>query len=159
MKGKQIIQHKPITITLYDYLAYNVPADSYNLIKEYYNYPRPKDEEELVEQIKHFVRTQGEKGIRLLKQIHPDRELFDECEDCKIKDVENNALKENIKALETDKKIQEIASKYNYRNVTGETGSFNPVTNTVSADIKSINTNMFIMSAFILLGVAYLLKK
>ena len=155
MLTNQNINQQPLRISLYEYLAYNVPADAYALIQEYGTYPRPTDPEELVEQLKHFVRKNGQEGIKLLGEIHPDKDLFSnskECKECKVKEIENNVLKDNLKELQTEKKIQEIA----YRNLSG---NYNVSTGTTNVNSQSVNSNMIIMSAFILLGVAYLLKK
>ncbi len=64
-------------ITLFEYLAVNVPSDSHILINKFDYYRRAKNPVELAEQLKHFTRTFGEKGLNLLAEIHPDRKLIE----------------------------------------------------------------------------------
>lgn len=82
-------------VTLFEYLAVNVPSDSHILINKYDYYPRAKNPTQLTEQLKHFTRTFGEKGLNLLAEIHPDRKLIENINKSKfsnIDGVENEEL-------------------------------------------------------------------
>jgi hypothetical protein len=72
-------------LTMYDYLAETRPADSHNLINQFGKYRRARNTEELAYQLKDFVRTFGEKGIKEIAKIHPDRDLLEmECRACEV---------------------------------------------------------------------------
>jgi hypothetical protein len=64
-----------MNITLYDYLASNVPNDCIQLLNEY-EYPSSENELELVEDLKSFVRAYGHEALEQLGTIHPDRDLI-----------------------------------------------------------------------------------
>ena len=64
-------------ITLYDYLAYNVPADCENILMQY-DIPAATSEQELVENLKAYVRIYGENALKSLAEIHPDKDLISE---------------------------------------------------------------------------------
>ncbi|MEN8882715.1 MAG: hypothetical protein ABF244_00580 [Flavobacteriaceae bacterium] len=71
-------------ITIYEYLAVNVPNESHEVINTLGRYKRAKDSLELVSQLKHFVRNHKEDGLKALAEIHPDRELLEmNCKSCK----------------------------------------------------------------------------
>lgn len=64
-----------MNITLYDYLAYNVPSDC-NYLLSRYDYPTSENEEELVTNLKDFVRNYNYEALDALAEIHPDYELI-----------------------------------------------------------------------------------
>lgn len=64
-----------MNITLYDYLAYNVPSDC-NYLLSRYDYPTSQNEEELVANLKDFVRNYNYEALDALAEIHPDYELI-----------------------------------------------------------------------------------
>jgi hypothetical protein len=64
-------------VTIYDYLATNVPSDAFEVISEGSNMPKPKNSHELSAQIKTYVTKNGETGLLRLAEIHPDRELIE----------------------------------------------------------------------------------
>jgi hypothetical protein len=64
-------------VTLYDYLATNVPSDAYEIVSEGRNMPKPRNSRELSAQIKKYVTKNGETALLRLAEIHPDRELIE----------------------------------------------------------------------------------
>ena len=64
-------------ITLYEYLAYNVPAQCQGVLDRY-DVPASHNEEELTENLKSFVRVYGQDGLQELADIHPDKDLIAE---------------------------------------------------------------------------------
>ena len=64
-------------ITIYDYIAEKVPANAHFLINKFGKYRRARNSRELAYQLKDFVRTFGEKGLRELCKIHPDKKLIE----------------------------------------------------------------------------------
>ena len=64
-----------MNITLYDYLAYNVPSDC-NYVLGRYDYPESQNEEELVLNLKDFVRNYSYEALDALAEIHPDYDLI-----------------------------------------------------------------------------------
>ena len=66
-----------MNITLYDYLAYNVPSDC-NYVLSRYDYPESQNEEELVDNLKDFVRNYNYEALDALAEIHPDYDLIAE---------------------------------------------------------------------------------
>ena len=88
-------------ITLYEYLATNVPSDSFAIINTDGNLRKPKDNLELSQQIKTYVTQNGESGLLNLAKIHPDKELIEAiCSNCS-----NNYLTAN-KEMEKKEKFQ-----------------------------------------------------
>ena len=78
-----------------------------------------------------------------LAKIHPDKELINlNCEKCSVND-----LKENI--AESKNLIYSDFNGVSTNNFTGKE---------VMEKFRTINTNMVVLGAFILLGVAYLVK-
>jgi hypothetical protein len=63
-------------ITIYEYLACNVPSECQNLLSRY-DVPPVSTVEELTENLKAYVRVQGEDGLKDLADIHPDKELIE----------------------------------------------------------------------------------
>lgn len=64
-------------ITIYEYLAYNVPNDCVSLL-ERYDIVSAQNESELIEDLKAFVRQYKEEGLKELADIHPDKDLISE---------------------------------------------------------------------------------
>ena len=62
-------------ITLYDYLAYNVPNECQDLLSRY-DIPNAQNEDELTENLKQFVRVYREDALEMLSEIHPDKDLI-----------------------------------------------------------------------------------
>jgi hypothetical protein len=62
-------------ITLYDYLAYNVPNECQDLLMRY-DIPTAQNEDELTENLKQFVRVYKEDALEQLSEIHPDKDLI-----------------------------------------------------------------------------------
>lgn len=119
-------------ITLYEYYAYNCPADAYNVISSDGNYPRPQSAQELESQLKDYVNKNGEKGLLALAKIHPDSELVKAVCDCQ------NNKKEK---------------KENFSNATGNN-------NIPDGQAEQINlAKMMIFGGFILVGIALIMKK
>ena len=73
-------------ITLYEYLATNVPSDSFDIINSDGNLRKPNSNLELSKQIKTYVSKNGESGLLNLAKIHPDRELIEAI--CSNKEIE-----------------------------------------------------------------------
>lgn len=64
-------------VTIYDYLATNVPSDAFEVISEGRNMTKPRDSQELSAQIRKYVTNNGETALLRLAEIHPDRELIE----------------------------------------------------------------------------------
>jgi len=64
-------------ITIYEYLANNVPSDCHFLINKFDSYRKARDSKELEYQLKSFVNRFGENGLNELAKIHPDKNLLD----------------------------------------------------------------------------------
>ena len=63
-------------ITLYEYLACNVPTECQNILNRY-DVPPSSTVEELTENLKAYVRVHGQEGLEDLAEIHPDKELME----------------------------------------------------------------------------------
>lgn len=64
-------------ITLYEYLAYNVPNECENLLQRYDVVPA-QNEQELVNNLKQYVNVYGYEALENLAEIHPDKDLIAE---------------------------------------------------------------------------------
>lgn len=64
-------------ITLYEYLAYNVPNECLNLLQGYDVVPA-QNEQELVNSLKQYVNVYGYEALEKLAEIHPDKDLIAE---------------------------------------------------------------------------------
>ena len=101
--------------------------------------------------IEDFVKKNGESALIDLAKIHPDKDLINsDCDKCKSAELDK---KVEIKEPKELKETQIVYSNFN-----GETKS-NTDGKEMIDKIKTINTNMVILGAFVLLGVAYLVKK
>ena len=145
----RVPQHK--TITLYDYLASSVPTKVFDIINAKNTYRQPQSQRELTNQLKDFVKKNGESALIDLAKIHPDKDLINsDCDKCKSAELDK---KVEIKEPKEIKETQIVYSNFN-----GDTKS-NTDGKEMIDKIKTINTNMVILGAFVLLGVAYLVKK
>ena len=125
------------TITIYEYIATNVPNDASILINQFGgSYRKARDVKELESQLKHFVKTNGSKGLMALANIHPDKELIQQ------------TLEENAGGA--------IKEKLPFSNATGDAGN-NNIPNLTQ---ESINlSRMMIYGSFLLIGLALVMKK
>jgi len=129
-------------ITLYRYLATNVPSDSHFILNKFGSYQKAKNIDELENQLKSFVNTYGSNGLKALSEIHPDRELIEnDCQTCIGKE-------EVIKSLKKDKEKEKEQFFYN------ATGSGDD-----DKIVSKISNNMFIVGGFVVLAVALLIKQ
>jgi hypothetical protein len=126
-------------ITLFDYLASSVPSKVFNVINRNNDYRMPNSQRELTAQIKDFVKKNGESGIKDLASIHPDKDLINSNCDCKKED----------KTAKVDSNTMVLQKQDNYSDFSGKE---------FVEKFKTINTNMVILGAFVLLGVAYIVK-
>ena len=62
-------------ITLYEYLAYNVPNKCQDILDRY-GVPTAQNEEELTENLKAYVRVYRDEALEELADIHPDKDLI-----------------------------------------------------------------------------------
>lgn len=123
-------------ITIYDYIASSVPNDAYVMMSKYGTISKAKDEKELVEQLKEFVRKNGSMGLMALAQIHPDKEL--------------------IEQLIAENRVEE--SKYS--NASGSTTPTQNPTKITDDQKETINlSKMMIYGSFLLIGLALVIKK
>jgi hypothetical protein len=119
-------------ITLYEYYANNCPKDAYELISKDGGYSRPQSPDELESQLKDYVNKNGEKGLKKLAEIHPDKDLIkSDCECSKHKGEK----------------------KENFSNANGNS-------NIPDSQSEQINlAKMMIFGGFILVGIALIMKK
>lgn len=116
-------------VTLYDYLATNVPSDAYEIVSEGRNMPKPRNSRELSAQIKKYVTKNGETALLRLAEIHPDREL--------------------IEAITIKKK--EEPKMENFSNVSGNLSQ-------TDKDYVS-SSKLLMVGGFILIGLAIIMTK
>jgi hypothetical protein len=63
--------------SMLDYIAVTAPYDAYSVMQSFDPaLPRPQDSEQMAEYLRQFVAQEGERGLRALARIHPDRDLF-----------------------------------------------------------------------------------
>ena len=121
---------KPITI--YEYYAYSCPQESFDLLSKEGGYSRPQTPDELESQLKDYVNKNGEKGLKALAEIHPDKDLIKSVCECSKNKVEK---------------------KENFSNASGNT-------NIQDSQAEQINlAKMMIFGGFILVGIALIMKK
>jgi hypothetical protein len=117
-------------ITIYDYLASNVPQSAFDIISEGNKIPKPKNSHELSVQLKKYVTKNGETGLLRLAEIHPDREL--------IETISIHNIKEESK-------------KDNFSNLSGSVSE---------KDKEYVNsTKILMVGGFILIGLAIIMTK
>jgi len=138
-------------ITLYEYLAYNVPADVHFVLNKYGRYRKARNQKELEYQQRDFVRNFGDKGLKSLAKIHPDRKLLEiDCKSCK--DKENQYLT----LLKTTSTTNEVPT---YFNASGNNITANDVSKSVNESENRMFNNNLLIAGLIILGVAYFTKK
>ena len=121
---------KPITI--YEYYAYSCPQEAYDLLSKDGGYQRPQSPDELESQLKDYVNKNGEKGLKALAEIHPDKDLIKSVCECSKNKVEK---------------------KENFSNASGNT-------NIPDSQAEQVNlAKMMIFGGFILVGIALIMKK
>ena len=132
-------------ITIYDYIAQNKPADAHFIINKFGKYRRARNSRELAYQLKDFVRSFGEKGLREICKIHPDKKLVElECERCK-----GHTCKPIVKEVIKEVPIREkTPTPPVYYNASGEQ---------IQKDANE--GRVFIFLGFVILAVAILNKK
>ena len=92
-------------ITIYEYLANNVPADAHFTINKFGNYRKARSPQELEYQLKNFVKQYKENGLNALAEIHPDRKLLElNCESCNSKS--------NFSNMNGKEHLQEMPSRF-----------------------------------------------
>ena len=123
-------------ITIYDYIASNVPNDAFILMSKSGNVKKAKDEKELVEQLKTFVRNNGSMGLMALAQIHPDKEL--------------------IEQLISEDRIEQESK--NYSNASGSETTTNTTKITDEQKETISLSKMMIYGSFLLIGLALVIK-
>jgi len=116
-------------VTIYDYLATNVPSDAFEVIRQGRNMTKPRSSEELSAQIRKYVTDNGEMALLDLAQIHPDREL--------------------IEAISI--KIPETQKNDNFSNLSGNVAS-------TDKDYVN-STKLLMIGGFILIGLAIIMTK
>ena len=136
-------------ITIYSYLANRVPSDAHYVINKYGKYRRARNERELEYQLKDFVKTFGDNGLKELANIHPDRHLLElHCAKCSNTDKKNNDMSS---LLEAQSKMMLNAS-----------GNNNPTTppavDNTDKIVGKVNNNMLITGGFVIMAVALLIK-
>jgi len=130
-------------ITIYDYIASSVPADAYALIKSN-GYPRPTSHQDLVAELKDYVKQNGESALIEIGKIHPDKELIGQC----IEEEEGESASES-----NDKSNSSSSDSKSFMNATGD------ATNISQTTQETINlSKVMIFGSFILIGLALVLK-
>lgn len=132
------------SLTIYEYIARRVPADAHFTINKFGKYRRARNTRELEGQLKNFVRTFGDNGLKEIAKIHPDRSLVEiECRNCKEhKDNFNSPPPPPPPPPKPETKII-------YRNLLGD-----------ERDIQRQNTTQLIVfGGFLLMAVALIYKK
>ena len=140
-------RNKGNKITIYDYIAERVPSDAHFLINKYGKYRKARDSRELSYQLKDFIRTFGEKGLNELAKIHPDKHLLQlNCDSCE----------KNKRLLEEEKKSYFNAQRMFGFNAKG--GNENDKKDNTEKVVGRVNANMLVMTGFVLMGVALIVK-
>jgi hypothetical protein len=97
-------------------------------------YSRPQSPDELESQLKDYVNKNGEKGLKALAEIHPDKDLIKSICECSKNKVEK---------------------KENFSNANGSGNSNIPDSQTEQVNLAK----MMIFGGFILVGIALIMKK
>ena len=132
------------SLTIYEYIARRVPADAHFTINKFGKYRRARNTRELEGQLKNFVRTFGDNGLKEIAKIHPDSSLVEiESRNCKEhKDNFNSPPPPPPPPPKPETKII-------YRNLLGD-----------ERDIQRQNTTQLIVfGGFLLMAVALIYKK
>ncbi len=112
-------------ITLYEYLAYNVPNECQNLLQRYDVVPA-QNEQELVNSLKQYVNVYGYEALENLAEIHPDKDLIAELANIATP-YEGKKESEYLNATGTLDRISNIES-----NMMSNKNSDNPITDVIS---------------------------
>ena len=121
---------KPITI--YEYYSHTCPQEAYNVLSKEGGYSRPQSPIELENQLKDYVNKNGEKGLKELAEIHPDKDLIKMVCECSKDKVEK---------------------KDNFSNANGNNNI--PISQAEQISLAK----MMIFGGFILVGIALIMKK
>ena len=103
-------------ITLYEYLACNVPTECQNILNRY-DVPPSSTVEELTENLKAYVRVQGEEGLQDLAEIHPDKELMDLIANARPYEGKAEDDNQYLNAAGTLNRIEDLESQLRNGNV------------------------------------------
>ena len=135
-------------ITIYEYLASRVPSDAHYTINKFGKYRRARNERELEYQLKDFVKTFGDNGLKELANIHPDKDLLQiHCKKCSDIDRKNNDMSS----------LMEAQSKMMLNASGGQSPATPPVDNTDKI-VRKVNANMLVMGGFVIMAVALIIK-
>tara|TARA_R110002020_G_scaffold65554_1_gene173100 strand:+ start:11290 stop:11823 length:534 start_codon:yes stop_codon:yes gene_type:complete len=152
-KIKRVRRERSPKITIYSYLASRVPSDAHYVINKYGKYRRARNARELEYQLKDFVKTFGDNGLKELANIHPDRHLLElHCAKCSNADKKNNDMSS---LLEAQSKMMLNASGNN-NGAPSPTPA--PTADNTDKIVGKINSNMLITGGFVIMAVALLIK-
>lgn len=151
-KRRKAMRQPRNKITIYSYLANRAPSEAHYIINKYGKYRRARNERELEYQLKDFVKTFGDNGLKELANIHPDRHLLElHCAKCSNTDKKNNDMSS---LLEAQSKMMLNASGNN----NGAPAAVAPADNTDKI-VSKVNNNMLIMGGFVIMAVALIIRK
>jgi hypothetical protein len=121
-------------ITIYEYIATNVPSDAHFVINKYGgSYKRARNVKELEAQLKDFVKKNGKQGLLALAEIHPDKEL--------------------VLLVDTKANFNDSEQLPKFSNATGDS----VITKTDNEQLTY--SKILILGGFLLLGIAIITKK
>ena len=121
-------------ITIYEYIATNVPSDAHFVINKYGGgYSRAKNVKELEAQLKDFVKKNGKQGLLALAEIHPDKEL--------------------VSLVDTKSNFNDSEQLPQFSNATGDS----VITQKDNEQLSY--SKILILGGFLLLGMAIITKK
>jgi len=132
-------------ITIYDYIASSVPADAVALIKSN-GYPKPLNHNDLVAELKDYVKQNGESALMEIGKIHPDRELITQCNE------EENGGGENSYESKNNSNSSSSESK-SFMNATGDATNISQSTQDTISSSK-----VMIYGSLLLIALALVLK-
>ena len=136
-------------ITIYEYLASRVPSDAHYTINKFGKYRRARNERELEYQLKNFVKTFGDNGLKELANIHPDKDLLQiHCNKCSEIDRKNNDMSS---LMEAQSKMMLNASGNN-------TPTTPPAVDNTDKIVGKVNNNLLITGGFVIMAVALIIK-
>ena len=147
-KRKKAISEPRNKITIYSYLANRAASEAHYVLNKYGKYRRARNERELEYQLKDFVKTFGDKGLKELSNIHPDRHLLElHCDKCSNIDKKNNDM---TSLLEAQSKMMLNANGNNNLNT--------PPADNTDKIVSKVNNNLLITGGFVIMAVALLIK-
>jgi hypothetical protein len=136
-------------ITIYEYLASRVPSDAHYTINKFGKYRRARNERELEYQLKNFVKTFGDNGLKELANIHPDKDLLEiHCRRCSDIDKKNNDMSS----------LMEAQSKMMLNASGGNTPAATPPADNTDKIVGKVNANMLVMGGFVIMAMALIIK-